>query len=231
MSSMPNTATIPVPKIENDFYDWYVRHESKCAAARAGNHDIVFIGDSITHLFEGHPNWFDRGEAVWRKFYGKRKALNLGFGWDRAQNVLWRLANGEFAGQTPKLVVLLIGTNNLGATPNFVPNSPAQIAEGVKAVCDLISSLSPATHILNLAIFPRDVAASQLRAKVNEINPLLKANAAKSRNVEFLDFGHVFLDSNGEIKKELMPDLVHPVSAGYKLWAEAIEPVVRKRLF
>ena len=85
---MPNTAIVPTPKIENDFYDWYVRHESKCNAARANNHELLFIGDSITHLFEGHPNVPDKGEEVWRKFYGRRSVLNLGFGWDRTPNAL-----------------------------------------------------------------------------------------------------------------------------------------------
>jgi hypothetical protein len=85
-----NTAAIPVQKLEEDFYDWYVRHSAKCREAACANHDLVFIGDSITHLFEGDPNVPNRGERVWEAHYGNRNALNLGFGWDRTQNVLWR---------------------------------------------------------------------------------------------------------------------------------------------
>ncbi len=225
-----NSAVIPAPKIENDFYDWHVRHESKCAAARAKSHDIVFIGDSITHLFEGHPNWPDNGSAVWREFYGRRKALNLGYGWDRTQNVLWRLQNGEFAGQAPKLAVLLIGTNNINGTEKAKANTPEETAEGVKAVCKLISALSPATHILNIGVFPRHAASSPCRSEIKRINALLKGYASRSRNVEFIDFGDLFLNPKGEVRKELMPDTTHPGERGYRLWAETIEPIVAGHL-
>jgi len=108
-----NSATIATPVLEHDFYDWHERHRAKCLECERNNHDLVFIGDSITHLFEGDPAVPGRGERVWARYYGQRRALNLGFGWDRTQNVLWRLAHGEFAGQRPRLVVILIGTNNL----------------------------------------------------------------------------------------------------------------------
>ncbi len=226
---MSNTAIVPAPKIESDFYDWFVRHESKCNAARANNHEIVFIGDSITHLFEGHPCRPD-GSEVWRKFYGRRSALNLGYGYDRTQNVLWRLANGELHGQTPKLVVLNIGTNNLTATANCREYTAPEIVEGILAVCDEIHRIAPSAHILVMAIFPRDKAASPLRARVNELNALLK-NALPSRSFcELADIGRKFLDSNGEIPLEVMPDLVHPSAEGYRLWAGAIEATVRRHL-
>lgn len=226
---MSNPAIVPAPKIENDFYDWFARHESKCAAARANNHELVFIGDSITHLFEGHPSRPD-GAEVWRKFYGKRGVLNLGYGYDRTQNVLWRLANGEFHGQTPRLVVLNIGTNNLTATANCREFSVSEIVEGILAICDELHRLSPATALLVMAIFPRDKAASPLRKRVEELNAELKKALVSRPFCELADIGRKFLDANGEIPLELMPDLVHPSAEGYRLWAGAIEATVRRRL-
>ena len=222
-----NTATIPVQKLEQDFYDWHARHQDKCREAANGNHDLVFIGDSITHLFAGDPNIPGRGECIWQEYYGKRNAMNLGFGWDRTQNVLWRLAHGEFAGQKPRLVVILIGTNNLTGTANAPTNTPAEIVEGIQAVCRLVAGASGESRILLMGIFPRGAANDPLRARVREANALLQERAGGWHGVEFLDIGSRFLSADGSIPADIMNDGVHPTEKGYRIWAEAIEPVVR----
>ena len=221
-----NTAVVPAPKLEEDFYDWYARHEAKVRAAASGNHDLVFIGDSITHLFEGDPNVPGRGERVWAEYYGSRRTLNLGFGWDRTQNVLWRLDHGEFAGQTPQLVVLLIGTNNLTGTGNAPTNTPAEIAAGIRAIGARVLAASPHSRILLMGVFPRSTAADPLRRRIREINVLAKAWARDQPAVDCLDIGGRFLAADGSIPSTLLTDGVHPSEAGYRLWAEAIEPIV-----
>jgi len=223
-----NTAIIPVPKLENDFYDWYQRHELKKQAAKNNRFDLIFIGDSITHLFEGHPGMDERGDNVWKQFYACRNALNLGFGWDRTQNVLWRLENGEFENQLPLLAVLNIGTNNLTGTANARENTPEEIMTGVKAICKLIFSKSRQTHILLMGVFPRGQPGECLRKEVQEFNRKLKAFAETCRQVIFLDIGDKFLDSEGNIDVTTMPDMVHPSTKGYQIWAESIEPVLQK---
>lgn len=227
---MSHSAVVPVPKLEEDFYDWWARHEVKCAEAAAGNHDLVFIGDSITHLYEGYPaGGIPRGEAVWREFYARRRALNLGYGWDRTQNVLWRLDHGEFAGQTPRLVVLLIGTNNLTGSANAPANTPAEIADGIEAVCGRIRTLSPATRILLMGLLPRGAApADPLRAPIRELNTRLAEWAASQSLLEFADIGRHFLEADGTLPPRLMNDGVHPTDPGYRIWAEAIEPHVQR---
>src|ERR1700744_3663559 len=108
-----NTALIPVPKLEEDCYDWYQRHEAVLALRKTLQPEIVLIGDSITHFWAGPPTGLEpRGPESWRQTFGDRPVLNLGFGWDRTQNMLWRLENGEFEGLQPKLVIILAGTNN-----------------------------------------------------------------------------------------------------------------------
>ena len=226
MNRTTNMAVIPVPKLEEDFYDWYARHSAKCREAASGNHDLIFIGDSITHLFEGDPNVPGRGECLWRKYYGARNALNLGFGWDRTQNVLWRLAHGEFSGQTPRLVVILIGTNNLTGTPNAPTNTPLEIAEGIQAICRQVSDASPSSRLLLMGVLPRGAADDPLRARVRELNAILQERVRSWHGVHFADIGDLLLSADGSIAVDVMSDGVHLTEKGYRIWADAIEPVV-----
>lgn len=221
-----NTAVVPVPKLEQDFYDWYARHEEKKALARAACYDLIFIGDSITHLFEGHDAFKSHGQRVWAEHYGARNALNLGFGWDRTQNVLYRLADGEFEQQTPKLAVLLIGTNNLSTTPNAKANSAAEIVEGIGAITSFIADRSPATHVLVMGLLPRHKPDDPYRRTILEINSLLRARYESADGHSYIDIGDRFIDTRNEIIMERMPDLTHPSECGYREWADAIEPIV-----
>jgi len=225
-----NAASIPVTKLQDDFYDWYTRHDAKVRAAATHHYDLIFIGDSITHFFAGHPGFTNRGETVWQEFYGSRNALNLGFGWDRTQNVLWRLQHREFVGQTPKLIVLNIGTNNLTGT-NYAPTStPAQVAEAIAEIVQVIRRMSPATHILLMGVFPRGSVNDPLRAPVRELNALLSTYAAGQKEMTFMDIGPRFLAPDGELLPGMLPDQCHPSTVGYRVWAEAIEPVVNRFL-
>lgn len=206
-------------------YEWAKRHAGVCAHVQARKPQIVFIGDSITHFFGGEPHDRGRnGEAVWQKVYEPRGAANLGFGWDRTENVLWRLGPGnELAGANPKVAVIMIGTNNLGL------NKPAEIAAGVTAICALIHQRLPMTKILLLGIFPRGEKPDANRQRITEINQILAMLDGKDQ-VTFLDFGAKFLSPDGTIARSIMPDFLHPNAAGYQIWADAMEPTLAKLL-
>lgn len=212
--SKPNDAVMPAPRDAK----WMVRHELLNSRVKAGPVDLAFIGDSITQGWEG------AGKKVWEEFYGKRKAVNLGIGGDRTQHVLWRLDNGNFTGIQPKLVVLMIGTNNSGN------NSSEQIAAGVQAIVENIKTKSPNTKILVLAIFPRGAKSDDTRRQVNQGANALIATLADEKQVFYLDFGAKFLADDGSLSKEIMPDLLHLNEKSYRIWAEAIEPQVVKFL-
>ena len=149
---------------------------------KKGNADLLMIGDSITHGWEGG------GKDVWKQYYEKRNAVNLGIGGDQTQHVLWRLDNGNIAGIKPKLAVVMIGTNNVGC------GNPAEIAAGVEAVVKKLRTKLPQTKVLLLAIFPRGADTKdhlrQVNAKTNEII----AKLADDKDVYFLDIGPKFLD-------------------------------------
>ncbi len=225
-----NTALIPVPGIERDFYDWWERHEAVKKTLRAGPVDLVFVGDSITHLWGGAPQPNrSAGAAVWEHYYSRRNAVNLGFGWDRTQQALWRLDHGEFDGVKPKAAVVLIGTNNL-KPHNARENSNEEIVAGIRAVCDRIRTKSPTTRILLLGLFPRGQdPADPDRARIRAINEELRKWDGRD-GIAFLDAGPSLLGADGRFLPGAAPDFLHPSQAGYRLWAETMEPVLARLL-
>lgn len=177
---------------------------------------LLLLGDSITR------GW-DKAGKDYEHAFGAYKPANFGIGGDRTEHVLWRIANGELDNIKPKVVMLMIGTNNFSAKPE-------DITQGVTAVVDAIKAKLPETKILLLAIFPRgeDPAKPNVangRRKLNDINADL-AKLDDGKQVKYLDIGQVFLDDKGVITKEIMPDALHPTPAGYKLWADAVKPAI-----
>jgi lysophospholipase L1-like esterase len=225
-----NTAVVPVSKLENDCYDWWQRHEAVLAAKARIAPEIVLVGDSITHFWGGEPaspGLKPRGPAAWESVFGGKKVLNLGFGWDRTQNVLWRLDHGEVDGLKPRWIVVNIGTNNSSGTPNARANTPAETAEGVAAILGKLKEKSPDSKIILMAVLPRgEKADDPKRAFIGGLNPLL-AEIAKKQGATFIDLRDRFLAADGTLPKSLMPDGVHPNEAGYAIWAAALKEAMR----
>lgn len=216
----PPTTVIPVTQNRNwSLYDWAKRHESRCALVKERKPALVFIGDSITHFMGGETD--QNKDDVWNKYYAPLNAVNLGFGWDRTENVLWRLQHGELDGAEPKVAVVMIGTNNRDL------NTPAEIATGVRAICAEIHKRTPKTRILLLGVFPRGEKPDAGRKKTGELNHNL-ASFDGQDGITFLDIGAKFLNADGTISKEIMSDFLHPTQKGYEIWAQAMEPTLRK---
>ena len=205
-------------------YDWVKRHEAIVEMGKRRAVDLVFLGDSITHFWGGEPaDARARGAEVWDRYYGRRKAMNLGYGWDRTENVLWRLRHGEVDGLSPKAVVVMIGTNNAGM------NTVEEIAAGVEAICGELRVRLPRAKVLLLGIFPRGAKPNPVREKMDAVNRLL-ARLDGQGNVTYLDIGKVFLEADGSISPLIMNDYLHPTAAGYERWAAAMEPVLKRLL-
>ena len=156
MAIPANTAIVPVPKLENDSYDWYARHAAVLRAKDDIKPEIVLIGDSITHFWGGQPKeGHANGPRAFASVFAPYRVLNLGFGWDRTQNVLWRLDRGEIDGLYPRVVVIHIGTNNTSQTAHARQNTPAEIVEGIAAICGRVRSKTPAARIILMQVMPR----------------------------------------------------------------------------
>ena len=149
----------------------------------------------------------------------------MGIGGDRTQHVLWRLDHGNLDGISPKLAVLMIGTNN----SNGKDNTAEEIGAGIQAIVKSLRAKSPKTKVLILAIFPRGEKPNPQREK-NARASQIASELADSKDVYFLDIGSKFLTPDGTLTKEIMPDYLHLSPQGYEIWADAIEPNVAKLL-
>jgi N-acetylglucosamine-6-sulfatase len=210
-----HSALLPDPRPDEW---WQKRHQAMNQNAKKP-HDLLFIGDSITQGWEG------AGKATWEKFYGERKTLNLGISGDRTEHVLWRLEHGNLGNQQKaKAAVIMIGTNNTGHNSQ----DPTETAEGIERIVSTVRARCPDAKILLLGVFPRGVKADDSKRKINvEINNLI-SKLHNGERIHYLDISDKFLNPEGVLTKEIMPDALHPKQAGYQIWAEAIEPKLKE---
>jgi lysophospholipase L1-like esterase len=197
---------------------WVARHESFIDIAKKGDVDVLFLGDSITDGWRG-----ESGKSVWDKAFGRLKPANFGIGGDRTEHLLWRIQNGELDGITPKVAVVLIGTNNT------LNESAEQIAEGIGAIVHTIRVKSPTTKVLVLGIFPRGkTIPNALNNKIIEANKFI-AKLDDGKNVKYLNIGQKFMKA-GQIPDAIMYDHLQLTAAGYQIWADALTPTLRTML-
>jgi lysophospholipase L1-like esterase len=208
-----NTAIVP-----NLRQVFRAKHENNLEVARAGDIELLLMGDSITDFWRNEEGSF-AGKPVLDEYFGHWKIANFGIAGDTTQGVLYRLQNGEGEGFSPRAVMLMIGTNNTAA------NNAAEISEGVGAVVLQLRQSFPDARILLLGIFPRGAADDPVRATIASINQSI-SRLDDGENVHYLDIGNVFLDEQGNIPAEVMSDGLHPGPEGYRRWAEAVaEPL------
>jgi lysophospholipase L1-like esterase len=202
-------ATHPAPRI-----DWLYRFEVNLEKYK-GPHDMIWDGDSIT------DGWQGNGRAVWEAHFGKIKVADFGISGDQVQHVVWRVQHGQLDGQDPKLVMLMIGTNNLS-------QKVEDVAAGIKMLIGEYEKRCPHAQILLLGVFPRSANPTDpARAWIKGLNAIISGYVSDP-HVTYLDFGADFLQPDGTLPADIMPDHLHPNAKGYEIWAKAITPVVQK---
>jgi lysophospholipase L1-like esterase len=219
---MPPDPTQPQPNVWPDAPDaWPQLVRTLAEDARRINPRVIFLGDSITQ------GWGSEGRAEWDARFAPLGAANLGIGGDRTQNVLWRIEDGALDGLHPELVVLKIGVNNLWE--EVFQCGPERVAGGVAAGVDAIRAHCPDAKVLALGILPTQAVPDHpLRAVVRAVNARSAALVpTQGGRVRFEDIGPHFLEPDGSISADIMPDGCHLSPRGYALFADALEPLVR----
>lgn len=204
----PDASVTPAAKDLNRHADFLLR-------IKQGPVNLLFLGDSILDW------WPKRGEFTWLKFAPYLPA-DFGVSADRTEHLLWRIEHGELNGIAPKVVVLMIGTNNIGIDP---VDTPEQAAAGVAKVVQVVHDKLPQSKLLLLAVFPRGARDSKMRHDVERINAII-GKLDDGDRTRFVDVGHVFLDADGEIPTDVMGDRLHPTEKGYGLWYDAMGPLL-----
>ena len=213
-----NPAVRPQPRLEEW---WFERHAKKIGEFKKEKIDLLMIGDSITHNFESV------GKQAWETSFAPLHAVNLGFGGDRTNHVLWRLEHLPPRETPPKAAVVMIGTNNIC----WGRDQPRQAAVGVQAVAQRLHQDYPEMNILVLGVFPRRRKADHPhRQQIVELNGYLPELLEEIPNVTFKDIGEQFLDENGFLSEKMMPDTTHPSAQGHQVWADAIKADLEQML-
>jgi len=218
------------------------RHDQKVKAARSGNYDVVLVGDSITHTLGELGGKYEPMKEVWNRHFAPLNAINLGHNGYRTEQILWNLQNGELDFKhAPKVVMLLIGTNNTDDRNFKKVHTAEQIFKGTKAIVETIQKRHPETNILVLRIFPRGgddekgISPPAFNSSAKCIETCRRAGEltrrlADNKKVFWLDINHIFLQADGRINTKLMWDLLHPSPTGAETWVNAIMPTLRKLL-
>lgn len=217
------STTTPVTQDrDHAIYDWQKRHAEVLMRNQVFKPDIVIFGDSIIHYWGGEPKapkaWAPQS---WSNCFAGLKVSNLGFGWDRTENVLWRIEHGELDDIKPKVIVIKIGTNNTA-----VNDSPEDIAAGIETVCGAAHAKQPGARILLLGILPRHDEKPPRPAGTEKVNALLAARLAGVPWLTYRDFDSAFRGRDGVPDAKLFSDDVHLNAAGYEILGARIREQV-----
>lgn len=202
-------------------------HTQLLEKARKGGIDIYFVGDSITRRW-GATDYPDL-LANWRQNFFGWNAADFGWGADKTQNILWRLENGELDGVHPKVIVILAGTNNVGAEPVDAAKV-AEITRGLSAILHICQQKAPRATIILTAIFPRNDNVA-LMPTIDQINANI-ARLADGRKVRYLNVNSQLADKDGRLFEGMMNerDNLHPTLRGYQVWADGLKPIFTELL-
>jgi len=205
---------------------WWTQHEMFNALGEANDIDVVFLGDSITQSFTGvadrlgHPG----GNRTFDQHFGDMNAAGFGLAGDRTEHLLYRIANGNFDHIDPKVVVLMIGVNNI----NAAGNTGEETAEGTRAVVAALREREPQAHVIALGCFPTGPSAdSANRLESDALHEGIADIGDEDEKVTYLDLRYLFLNDDGTLNANMRGDAIHLTGSGYAVWAEAIEPVIR----
>lgn len=203
--------------------EWWMERHQGILNKLVKDPELILIGNSIIHSLDN-----ENRQEVWEKFLDRYRAVNMGFSGDRTENVIWRLENGSLENINPKLALILIGTNNTDGNHYLNISTPEELAGGIWKICEIVVEKLPDTKILIMGILPYGYKPNH-RDNINKAtNNLISKFPEKHTNINYIDIGQVYLDADGKVRQELMPDYLHPNPEGHLLMFEALEENIEK---
>lgn len=214
-----SSTTLPITQRRDaNTYDWETRHTEVLKYNSTHAPQLLFIGNSITHFWGGIPTaTVSNGSDSWNNYFKRKNAINLGFGWDKIENVLWRVYNGELDNITPAQIIIMIGTNNLDQ------NSDSEISEGLQFLTNAISVRQPNSKIVVMGILPRRYMEERISLLNKQISKI-----PFNKKIQYADAGKMFLLPSGKINESFFLDGLHPNSAGYEKLGSFIDTQISK---
>ena len=212
----------PVPQSNPLFA---LAHRDLLKKAKSGVIDVYFVGDSITRRW--HGNDYPSFQANWNKNFFGWNAANFGWGGDRTENVLWRLEHGELDGVNPKVIVLLIGTNNVGEAPPEGNDGALidDVVNGIKAILGVVQQQAPNAKIVLMGITPRNANGdTAVMPTISRINDRI-AKFADGAKIKYLNINEKLADREGRLYDGVTEDGLHLSTKGYQIWADALKPI------
>jgi beta-glucosidase len=208
-----NPAAIPVSK-----GDAWINFHREIVAKLKPDAELILIGNSI---FQGLNN--EGCMEIWEKYLNQYHAGNLGISGDRTENVIWRMQNGALDNIHPKVALILIGTNNTDGNHYLRISSAEELEGAIWRICEIIKEKLPDTKILLMGILPYGYTENH-RNNINKAtNALISKFPDRDPDIHYIDIGALYLDADGKVKRELMPDFLHPNPEGYRIMFEALE--------
>lgn len=219
MDRLAREGLIPSTPVAKDYSRWWLgaleAKQRQVRAVQGKTVDLVMIGDSLSYNWEEKPF----GAPVWTELTNRYSTVNLGIAADRVEHALWRTMNGQLDGYKARYVQVLIGTNNDS-------DRDEAIVRGYEKLLDVIAAKQPEAKVIMVALFPRGkTAADGHRQRTVRVNRLLKPIAEKRGHI-WLDFTAKLMNDDGTVSPEMMPDYLHPVAAGYRIWMEEITRII-----
>lgn len=214
-------ATTAMPLDDDISTYWAMRNRQNLERIAAGERArVLFLGDSVTDLLS-----IGLGRPLWDEFFVPLGAANFAVGGATTSHVLWQIETGQVERMAPRLIVVLIGSNNLA-----VGQSPAATARGITRIVFELQSRLPQSRILLLGILPRQAGPSEpIRAKILQVNRAI-AGLDDGAALRFLDFSARFLERDGTLSPLVMPDYLHPSLLGYTIYGTSIWPTLLSML-
>ncbi len=212
----PNHRYPPIRQHRDGIYTWMDRHNEVIKLNHTTDPDVLCIGNSITHFWGGEPVSHNNGGKTWDKLWGKRRAVNMGFGWDRIENVFWRINHGELEGCAPKDIFLLIGINNINAG-----DKEEDVARGIVDLAAAIHARQPQATLYVIEIYP----AKGREEKVERTNALLREWLPTDDSVRLISLNRVLTldDGSGKINPDMFREGLHPNEKGYAALARELK--------